>query len=582
MSFERNISLTKDSVSNENQYSQFLSSALLQQTEPLDSFSSPLSASMDRQPRSTGVIKKFRRKLPSFSSKTPLCNNQVSSSQRRSECMRKLSFESPHLPIKKKRIEGLRGDRFIPERLLESDMDCIKLIDLYNVNKFTDPQNGENVPEITSQTNSEDIFTMKLYHDNLDKRLFDGCLKQTKILTIQQHVPSPSIANYKGNANNAILKLNNNNEEWQTNIRKLYNYNKNNIPSSLRGNRNSRDIPSHPERILDAPGLVDDFYLNLLDWSCNNILAVALADSVYLWNAETGDIERLLTCSEQSNIQNLITSLSWIDDGSYLAVGTNDNDVQLWDVVKHKKVRTLRGHISRVGALSWNSHILSSGSRSGKIINHDVRVLNHHINTLAGHSQEVCGLKWSPDGSQLASGGNDNILNIWDLNQHVTRNAGLNTQTEPRYSFPDHKAAVKALAWCPWSSSLLASGGGTQDRQLKFWNTQTGNLIQSIDTKSQVCSVIWSKYQKELVSSHGFSQNQLIVWKYPKLKKIAELTGHTSRVLQTAQSPDGTTIVSGAGDETLRFWKIFSAPEDASKDIADCNSMLSLNRMNIR
>ena len=51
-----------------------------------------------------------------------------------------------------------------------------------------------------------------------------------------------------------------------------------------------RKITSEPDRILDAPNLKDDFYLNLLDWGPGNTLAVALGDSVYLWNAETTDI----------------------------------------------------------------------------------------------------------------------------------------------------------------------------------------------------------------------------------------------------------------------------------------------------
>lgn len=51
-----------------------------------------------------------------------------------------------------------------------------------------------------------------------------------------------------------------------------------------------RSIPQYPEKILDAPDLVDDYYLNLLDWSHSNILAVCLAQTVYLWNAYTGEI----------------------------------------------------------------------------------------------------------------------------------------------------------------------------------------------------------------------------------------------------------------------------------------------------
>ena len=65
-------------------------------------------------------------------------------------------------------------------------------------------------------------------------------------------------------------------------------------------------------------------------------------------------------------------------------------------------------------------------------------------------------------------------------------------------------------------------------------------------------------HDKEIVSSHGFSHNQLILWKYPHMVKASELTGHTARVLHLAQSPDGTTVVSAAADETLRFCKILS------------------------
>jgi cell division cycle 20-like protein 1 (cofactor of APC complex) len=52
-------------------------------------------------------------------------------------------------------------------------------------------------------------------------------------------------------------------------------------------------------------------------------------------------------------------------------------------------------------------------------------------------------------------------------------------------------------------------------------------------------------------------QNQIHIWKYPSMTQIATLTGHTYRVLYLAMSPDGQTIVTGAGDETLRFWNAF-------------------------
>jgi cell division cycle 20-like protein 1 (cofactor of APC complex) len=82
-------------------------------------------------------------------------------------------------------------------------------------------------------------------------------------------------------------------------------------------------------------------------------------------------------------------------------------------------------------------------------------------------------------------------------------------------------------------------------------------MIKEVDTGSQVCNLAWSKNSDEIVSTHGYSQNQIVVWKYPKMEQVVSLTGHTYRVLYLSCSPDGTTIVTGAGDETLRFWKVF-------------------------
>ena len=111
----------------------------------------------------------------------------------------------------------------------------------------------------------------------------------------------------------------------------------------------------------------------------------------------------------------------------------------------------------------------------------------------------------------------------------------------------------------------MASGGGTADRRIRFWNTTTGQPLQCIDTGSQVCNIVWSKTANELVSTHGYSQNQSIVWKYPTMQQLATLTGHTFRVLYLASSPDNQTIVTGAGDETLRFWNVFSKGMEKSR-----------------
>jgi cell division cycle protein 20 (cofactor of APC complex) len=274
--------------------------------------------------------------------------------------------------------------------------------------------------------------------------------------------------------------------------------------------------------------------------------------------------------SVDENPDDYIGSVSWIQQGgTHLAIGTATNSVQLWDVQAGRQVRSLSGHSSRVGALAWNQHILTSGSRDNTIINHDVRVQNHIVGVMRQHTQEVCGLAWSPDGSYLATGANDNTLCIYD---HAT---SMSMNAQPRHILTDHQAAVKALAWSPHERNLLASGGGTADRCIKFWNAQSGSLINSVDTGSQVCALQWSPLEKELLSSHGYAENQLCLWKYPTMVRSKELKGHTSRVLHMATSPDGSLVCSGAADETLRFWNIFASEGKRKSDNNAATSGLS-------
>ena len=63
----------------------------------------------------------------------------------------------------------------------------------------------------------------------------------------------------------------------------------------------SRNIPQTAWRVLDAPNVNNDYYLNLLDWSENNHLCVALDNSVFLWNASDGEIMELCEVSTPSH-----------------------------------------------------------------------------------------------------------------------------------------------------------------------------------------------------------------------------------------------------------------------------------------
>lgn len=118
------------------------------------------------------------------------------------------------------------------------------------------------------------------------------------------------------------------------------------------------------------------------------------------------------------------------------------------------------------------------------------------------------------------------MLCIWDAAMNGSSTpSGLSLQSySPRLCFDQHHtAAVKAISWCPWQRNILASGGGTIDRTIRIWNSSNGSNLKCVDTGSQVCAIQWSDTHKELVSSHGFSDNQLIVWRYADMSKVCFL-----------------------------------------------------------
>jgi cell division cycle protein 20 (cofactor of APC complex) len=329
-----------------------------------------------------------------------------------------------------------------------------------------------------------------------------------------------------------------------------------------------RVLPNTADALVDAAGLSDDFYHNVLDWSDDNIVAVALGSNVYLWDIATNNKNEIVRLENEN-----VTSLKFAkcESSFYLAVGCQNGNTLIMDTLSGDCLRTFNASDDPVYCLDWNGPILSQSSGETGIIQHfDVRQRNYLISEWRGHLGKVTSLKWQKTGEYLASGGNDNQINIWDRN-------GTSL-----YSLREHRAAVRALEWCPWQRNLLVSGGGAGDKTIKFWNTVTGKCLRTHTTNSQICSVHCAKNKKEILTSHGYSDtlqghsdNVLSLWKYPQMEKIGDLTGFSGRPLHTSISPDGTSVVAGY-DETVSIWKLW---EETPIYESESSSRLSVRKL---
>ncbi|KAK9471223.1 WD40-repeat-containing domain protein [Dipodascopsis tothii] len=346
-------------------------------------------------------------------------------------------------------------------------------------------------------------------------------------------------------------------------------------------NRHDKQSPFAPFRVLDAPGLRDDFYTNLLSWSpTTNDLAVGLGPEVYIWQEATGAV--LLPEWSTSPV----ACVSFSPDGRTLVIGRMDGAITCWTVTAHH-AKAEYFHTVGLCCISWRppaalpvSPYPSStsstqqgtpaynefyvGDEVGEILQFKllsdeiVLAINEPqlklVNRIRGHSQQICGIAFNPTGMQMAVGANDNTCTVWDMEDR-------GPMSTPRYRW-DHRAAVKALAYCPWSHALLATGGGSNDRTIRFWHTNSGALVKSINVNAQVTSLIWSRSTKEIVATFGYANPEhpirMTIFSFPECRPISQVPWlEEIRCLYAVQSPGGGKVCAAASDETVRFYEFW-------------------------
>jgi WD40 repeat protein len=295
--------------------------------------------------------------------------------------------------------------------------------------------------------------------------------------------------------------------------------------------------PSHKIPLPDIPS---DFYISPLDWSRTDILALGLSAGVCFINPKTAQVTTALdSCYD-------ISSLKFSPDGDTFGLGTEDGLFTIYSTHDLSQVAAYILFETSVLCCDWQDNLIAAGSRAGDLSLIDVRDCS--ATTFESiHNDEICTVRFGNDPNQIATSSNDTTVRIWDM-----RNLDL-----PSIVYGEHTAAVRALQWSPLARDVIATGGGVSDQTLRLWNVNTGDTITWRATRSQVCNLCWNAEYNEILSTHGFSQHQLALWRGADLEPVAQFYEHKQRVLYMAMSPDSTRVATAAPQDELQIWTMF-------------------------
>ncbi len=259
--------------------------------------------------------------------------------------------------------------------------------------------------------------------------------------------------------------------------------------------------------------------------------------TIKIWEVATGKELRTLT-----GHSSWVRSVVYSPDGRYLASGSWDKTIKVWDVVTGTELRTLTGHSDRVRSVVYSpdGRYLASGSWDKTIKIWQVAT-GTELRNLTGHSRWVYSVVYSPDGRYLASGNGYKTIKIWE----VATGKQLRTLT-------GHSGSVWSVVYSP-DGRYLASGG--DDKTTKIWEVATGKQLRTLTGHSDwVNSVVYSPDGRYLAS--GSWDKTIKIWEVATGKQLRTLTGHSSPVYSVVYSPDGRYLASGSGDKTIKIWRV--------------------------
>lgn len=281
--------------------------------------------------------------------------------------------------------------------------------------------------------------------------------------------------------------------------------------------------------------------------------------TVLVWDLATGT----LAAPPPTGHFDAVTALSVAADGTRIVSGDAEGIVWIWDLATGVPIdRILTGHTGSVEALAVtpDGTCIITGGDDGTVRIRDLTRGSPIGIPLTGHTGPVEAVAVTPDGARIVTGGWDSTVRIWDL-------ATGTPVGRPLYG---HSGPVYCVVISPDGTRMMTAG---HDRTIRIWDLASGKRVGKplIGHLSGVRAMAVTADGRRIVS--GSEDYTVRIWDLATGSPVdAPLKGASGWVLSVAVTPDGTRTITGDHDGNVHIWDLTDVPRTESQSPAALSS----------